>query len=125
MSERIVKATLDEGYHVVNSNGDHIWGSDEPKEEGGQNHGPKPTELLLSALTSCKLITMKMYAERKGWVVDGIKIELEILEKGDKWLVRKSIQFPDNLTQEQQERLKFISFKCPIAKRLAPSIEYI
>lgn len=125
MSERVVKASLKEGYCVINKTEVHTWVSDEPEAEGGKDSGPKPTELLLSALTSCKLITMKMYAERKGWLADGMDVELEILEKNEKWLVRKSIKFPETLDEDQQERLRVISYKCPIARRLAPSIEYV
>ena len=62
-----LKAFLGENYQVINEVTQHQWKSDEPEDLGGKNAGPTPVELLLSALASCKLITVRMYAERKQW----------------------------------------------------------
>lgn len=48
---------------------------DEPKNVGGQNLGPKPTELLDAALASCTAITLKMYADRKQWNLGDLYVE--------------------------------------------------
>lgn len=125
MANKNVKAELLEGFRVLNQTRGLEWYADEPREEGGEDTAPRPSEILLSALTSCKLITMKMYANRKDWNVEGMKLNMEIVEEGEKWLVRKEIIFPDHLTEEQKERLKVISTKCPIAKRLMPVVEYL
>ena len=120
-----VKAVLLEGYRVENKSRDLEWFADEPESIGGTNTAPKPSELLLSALTSCKLITMRMYAERKGWDVSGLKVDLEIIERSDKTLLSKKITFPDNLDQAQRERLTEISGRCPVAKMVSDSFEYV
>lgn len=120
-----VKAALLEGYRVENKSRDLEWFADEPESIGGTNTAPKPSELLLSALTSCKLITMRMYAERKGWDVSGLKVDLEIIERSDKTLLSKKITFPDNLDQAQRERLTEISGRCPVAKMVSDSFEYV
>ncbi|MFZ9028219.1 MAG: OsmC family protein [Crocinitomicaceae bacterium] len=120
-----VKAALLEGYRVENRSRDLEWFADEPESIGGTNTAPKPSELLLSALTSCKLITMRMYAERKGWDVSGLKVDLQILEMGEKTIVSKKIIFPENLDEKQRERLTEISGRCPVAKMVKDSIEYV
>ena len=45
----------------------HALTGDEPKEHGGGGTGPAPFDLVLSGLAACTLITLRMYAERKGW----------------------------------------------------------
>lgn len=119
-----VLGELKQGYTVVNSSREHHWISDEPTESEGLDLGPKPTELLLSSLISCKLITLQMYASRKGWNVDGLKIHLAILETGEKTIIEKHIEFESNLNEEQQKRLTEISGRCPVVKMLSNSIEF-
>ncbi|MBL1280398.1 MAG: OsmC family protein [Fluviicola sp.] len=120
-----IKATLREQYTVDNSTRELSWISDEPIEVGGANLGPKPTELLLSALASCKIITVKMYAERKGWSIDDMSVELTFAESdGDKTLIEKRITFEGDLDEKQITRLIDISGRCPVAKMLKDSLEF-
>lgn len=120
-----VKGHLREKYTVVNSARNHTWLVDEPIEVGGLDLAQKPTEQLLSALVSCKIITVKMYAERKEWDVQNIYIDLVLGDKeGDKIIIEKSIKFEGNLTQEQKDRLIEISGRCPVAKLVANSFEF-
>lgn len=125
MSDIFVDSELIAGYRVKNTARDHDWFSDEPKDNGGDDSAPKPGELLLSALASCKLITMRMYGSRKGWEVDDLKIHLEVLERGDKTKVLKKISFPDSMDEDQRKRLTEISARCPVAKMVKDSIEYV
>lgn len=120
-----VKSALLDGYKVENESRGLEWYADEPESIGGTNSAPKPSELLLSALASCKLITMRMYAERKGWDVSGLRVDLEIIERSDKTLLSKKITFPENLDQAQRERLTEISGRCPVAKMVSESFEYV
>lgn len=124
MGETSVSGELKQGYTVVNSSRGHQWISDEPTEVNGLDLGPKPTELLLSSLISCKLITLQMYASRKDWDVDGIKIHLNFAGGDDKTIVEKKIEYTSNLTEEQQKRLTEISGRCPVVKMLSDSIEF-
>ncbi len=119
-----ISGELKKGYTVFNKARDHHWFSDEPKELEGLDLGPRPSELLLSSLISCKLITLKMYANRKNWNIDGVKILLTIIDKEEKIIIKKKILFNDQLSEKQKKRLTDISGRCPIAKLLSNSIEF-
>jgi putative redox protein len=124
MAETRVTSVLKDGYQVQNESRELKWVADEPEEINGTNLGPKPTELLLSSLASCKLITLKMYSERKNWDITGTVIELEIIEKATVTKVSKKITFPLHLSDEQKKRLLEISGRCPVVKMLSQSIEF-
>lgn len=98
--------------------------ADEPEEVGGTNTAAKPGELVLAALASCKLITMRMYAERKGWDLGETRIDLCYIEKGDPTIIEKKIHFGGDLSDEQKKRLTDISGRCPVAKMLSKSISF-
>jgi putative redox protein len=124
MGVTALKSKLEVGYKVSFSSRDHTWMADEPIELGGGDHGPKPTELLLSALAGCKAITVKMYAKRKEWKLDSVNIDLEIIEVGQPTKVSKKISFEGDLNEDQINRLIDISGRCPVVKMLSDSISF-
>ena len=65
-----------------------------------------------------------MYANRKDWNIDSIKISLKIIDKEEKIIIEKKIIFNDKLSDKQKKRLTDISGRCPIAKLLSNSIEF-
>ena len=68
-----------QGYtHDVEIQGGHRLVIDEPEEAGGANQGPSPTRTLAAALAACTAITMEMYAERKGWELGEVEVEVEM-----------------------------------------------
>lgn len=112
------------GYRVNNTNNRHSWNSDEPVSEGGLDEGPSPVELFLSSLASCKLITMRMYAERKLWDFQGAKIQLTLFRGATERFIEKRIELKGDLTEDQKKRLIEISGRCPVVKLVDPSIEF-
>ncbi|XOV68184.1 MAG: OsmC family protein [Fluviicola sp.] len=119
-----IVGTNSAGFTVRMSARGHEVLADEPKEVGGTDLGAKPGELLLSSLAGCKLITLRMYAERKGWDLGETTISLRYLEIGDPTIVEKKIRFSADLTEGQIKRLVDISGRCPVAKMLKNSIVY-
>lgn len=124
MGQAKVASVLIDGYKVKNTSRSHTWISDEPIEIEGTDLGPKPTELMLSSLASCKLITVQMYAARKGWKIERMQISLAIVGQEEKTIVEKSIQIDGDLDEKQLNRLIEISGRCPVVKMLSNSIEF-
>jgi putative redox protein len=76
-AEKIADATATIGtdrYHVDLQAGRHGLAADEPAEHGGADTGPPPFGLLLSGLGACTAITLRMYADRKGWPLEGAAV---------------------------------------------------
>lgn len=120
-----IRAELTESNYLCNINTRTFsFQADEPIEKGGTNQAPTPTEFLLASLASCTVITLKMYADRKTWVLGKLKAECsEILYDNDNQpFVNKKIIVSGNLDSLQQKRLLVIADKCPISKLLAASI---
>ncbi|MCB9232519.1 MAG: OsmC family protein [Bacteroidia bacterium] len=105
----------------------HEFIIDEPLENEGQDLGPTPSEALLSGLGACTAITMKMYAQRKGWEVEGIDVHLtldSVLERGEKiTFIQEKIEIHGNLDASQRERLMAIAKKCPVYRTLTSPVE--
>ena len=109
-----------EGFtHDVKAGG-HRLTVDEPETQGGQNLGPSPQELLAAALASCTAVTMEMYAERKGWNVDGLEVDCRYspAERGCPTRFEMIMRMPAHLSEEQVERLQVIAAKCPVHRTL-------
>jgi len=116
-----VVARRREGFaHDVEIEGGHALRVDEPAGSGGTDTGPSPTRLLGAALASCVAVTVEMYAERKGWDVGAVEVEVDVEYEG--YAPRSftvTLCLPDRLSNEQQERLLVIAAKCPVHKVLA------
>jgi len=106
--------------------GGHFIYSDEPEEAGGTDEGMAPGALLLASLGSCTAITIRMYADRKNYNLDAIKIELAICkeeEMSSETRITRKIEFSGDLTEEERQRLLVIADKCPIHKMLSNPIK--
>src|ERR687889_671107 len=89
---------------------DHALTVDEPADQGGDDSGPSPQELLAASLASCTAITMEMYAQRKGWDVGDVEVACDFTpaERGTPTRFNLVMRFPDHLPDEQVERLRVI-----------------
>jgi putative redox protein len=99
---------------------EHTLTADEPTDEGGEDVGPSPQELLAASLASCTAITMEMYAERKGWNTDGLEVEVDYTpaDRGCATRFELIMRMPAHLGEEQVEKLRVIAAKCPIHRTL-------
>ena len=74
MSRAVAVSGGPSGLRQVISVGRHQLFANKPKASGGRDEGPDPYELLLSALGSCTNMTLRMYADRKRWLLKEIQV---------------------------------------------------
>ena len=104
----------------------HMVVADEPEDHGGDDSGPSPQELLAASLASCTAVTMAMYADRKGWQIGevAVDVEYEPAQRGSPTRFRMDIQLPKELPGEQRERLLQIGAKCPVHRTLEGEVMF-
>ncbi len=114
--------------------GPHLLLGDEPVSVGGGDVGPNPYELLLAALGTCTSMTVRMYADRKQWPLEGVHIELSYarVHADDCTACDKEIKLVDGiemklsffgeLSESQRQRLTEIANKCPVHRTLESPI---
>jgi putative redox protein len=104
----------------------HRLTADEPKDHGGDDSGPSPQELLAASLASCTAITMEMYAQRKGWDVGEIVVDVDFepAQRGSPTKFRMKVELPKELPEEQRERLMQIGAKCPVHRALEGEVMF-
>jgi putative redox protein len=107
---------------VIEMRGFHLT-ADEPLAVGGNDAGPTPMELVLAGLGSCKAITLKMYAERKGWALDHVSVDVNLQHERDQSWIQAQLTLTGSLTEAQQHRLLEIANRCPVHRLLATGID--
>ena len=125
------------GYRVTVQARGHTFTVDEPADVGGTDTGPTPYEYLLAALGSCTAITLRMYADRKGWPLERAEVLLrsarrhaldcescETDEVGPKRLERE-VLLEGPLTEEQRTRLLAIAERCPVKQTLERGVQVL
>ena len=106
--------------HDVEIEDGHTLRVDESEGTGGTDTGPSPTRLLAASLAGCVAVTVEMYAERKGWDLGAVEVEVDVAYEG---YVPRSfdvvLRLPRSLDDEQRRRLLTIAGKCPVHRALA------
>jgi putative redox protein len=105
---------------------EHRLTADEPTDQGGEDAGPSPQELLAASLASCTAVTIEMYAERKGWDIGDISVEVdyEPAQRGSPTRFVMDVRMPKELPDEQRERLMQIAAKCPVHRTLEGEVMF-
>jgi putative redox protein len=124
---KVIEATIGKDhYKTIVSNGRMEFPADEPLVSGGMDTGFSPSELLYSALATCTCITLRMYADRKQWPLESIKVILSQEKESaeaDGILLDQEIILTGALSEEQKARLLDISKHCPVHQLLSHPIQ--
>jgi putative redox protein len=114
--EAVVVENTGQGlFQVRVQTGEHSFLMDEPIAFGGGSSGPSPFDMMSAALGACTLMTMKLYAERKGWALDRVGVRV-VHKKGSpeaRDRFERVIQL-GGVSDEQRERLLYIAERCPV-----------
>lgn len=112
----------------------HSLIADEPESFGGNDLGPAPYDFLSAALASCSVLTVKLYAERKGWDLQEVyayityskkhsdDLMIDVEKPGNIDHLSKKLKFVGDLTEEQVKRLTAIASRCPVHKTLTGNV---
>ena len=122
-----VVARRRDGYaHDVEIEGGHAIRVDEPTAAGGTDTGPSPTRLVAAGLASCTAITMEMYADRKGWDIGSVEVDVEVTYRDYAPIsFAVTLRLPAGLSDEQRERLLVVAAKCPVHELIAGETEIV
>ena len=93
----------------------HRFVADEPTAEGGGDLGPTPFGLVMSGLAACTATTLRMYAERKGWELSSIEVDVryDVADDG-RSAVERTVTVPADLPTEQRQRLAEVAERTPV-----------
>ncbi|SEM23264.1 OsmC family protein [Halomonas caseinilytica] len=95
-----------------------------PEAFGGDGQAPDPHDYFDLSLGACKAITARMYAQRKGWPLEGVEVTVKRDERDEArgvYRLEVVMSFHGDLDEAQRERLEDISDKCPIHRLMTTS----
>lgn len=128
--KQVVVRTGSKGYTTEIRVGPHSLLADEPESVGGDDLGPTPYGLLSASLGTCTSMTLRMYADRKGWDLQEVKVHLSHAKdyafdaegsenpKSKIDVFEREIELEGNLDQQQRKRLLEIADRCPVHRTL-------
>ncbi len=115
--------------------GPHRLLADEPESYGGKDTGPTPYGLLLAGLGACTAMTVRMYADRKKWPLERVRVTLRHekihaedcadceTKVGRIDHISRDLAFFGDLDADQRARLLEISEKCPVHRSLHAEVK--
>lgn len=115
----------------------HHLVADEPVALGGTDQGPSPFDLLIASLGACTAMTLRMYADRKGWPLEAATVRLRHekihatacaeCETREGWLdrIEREIELEGPLEADQRSRMLAIADRCPVHRTLTGEVDIV
>lgn len=119
----VVGKAEDPNYVQQVTSGTHRFIGDEPTDAGGGDAGPSPFDYLLAALGTCTSITLRMYAERKGWQLGDVTVQLAYSRSKDTASIKREISLSAPLSEEQRARLADIVERTPVTLAIKQGVQ--
>ncbi len=133
----VVQETRKGRFQQTVTMGPHHMLADEPVSAGGDDTGPGPYDLLLSALGACTSMTMRLYANRKSLPLDRTTVTLKHskiyaqdcseceTKVGMLDQIERVIGMEGSLSPEQHRQLMEIADKCPVHRTLTSEVRIL
>ncbi|MGR3759666.1 bifunctional alpha/beta hydrolase/OsmC family protein [Roseobacteraceae bacterium NS-SX3] len=125
---RVTEADPDGFLQDVQAGPYHHAYADEPEAYGGTNRGMSPYGFVAAGLGACTSMTIRMYARRKGWPLEGVQVDVshdkvhaQDAGSGERPKIdqfTRVIRLTGDLTAEQRGKLLEIAGKCPVHRTL-------
>jgi len=80
--------------------GQHRILTDIGREFGGEDSGPEPHDILAAALAACTTLTVTLYAKRKSWALDEIRVSVKHGQEGAAYALHRDIEYIGQLGEE-------------------------
>ncbi len=110
--------------HEVDVNGRHTIITDEPVGLGGTDAGPAPHELMAAMLAACASTMIVLYARRRGWALDDVRVDVRYDADPTPRRIEISLHLPEGLTFDQAERLQRVAEACPVRRALEAGFSF-
>jgi putative redox protein len=111
---QVAGAAEDPDYRQQVRCGRHEMLADERPARGGADAGPMPFEYVLSGLGACTSITLRMYAQRKGWTLGKVDVSLTLQRQDGQLEIERRVRLSAALSEEQRAKLAEICEKTPV-----------
>jgi putative redox protein len=92
-------------------------------DAGGEDSGPEPHDILAAALAACTTLTVNLYARRKGYPLEDVKVSIRHGQEGAAYVLHRTIEYVGALDDATKARLTEIANKCPVHKTLSGTIQ--
>lgn len=110
----------DAPYRVEMVAAGHELVADEPPSNGGRGIGPGPFDLVTAGLAACTMITLRMYAERKGWTGFDISARLRHRMEDRTHFIDREVEVSAVPDEAGLTRLRDIVERTPVTLALKP-----